>query len=71
MRPYVNPFDYINKTYNLSVKKGSKVIYQEGTPEQAEGEITGVEGAYLLIKMAGKKIAQPYHPTWALKHLPA
>lgn len=66
--PHQDPFQYINTTYKLKARRGARVIYKEGQPEQDDGEIVGVEGVYLLIKMSKTKIALPYHPTWEMKH---
>jgi hypothetical protein len=63
-------FDYINRTYGLSVKRGSRVRYTGGKQVERFGTVTGTEGAHLRICMDGDKYAQPYHPTWELEVLP-
>lgn len=71
----MSQFDYINRTYGLSVKRGSRVRYT-GDPagRVAGGElgtVTGVQGAHLMIRLDGHTGSQPYHPTWELEVLAA
>lgn len=70
----MSQFDYINRTYGLSVKRGSRVRYTgDAVARKAGGKlgtITGVEGAYLKIRIEGDSFSQPYHPTWELEVLP-
>lgn len=53
-----DPFDYINRTYGLTVRKGQRVTAY-GKP----GVVTGVNGAYVMIRRDGEKQARPHHPT--------
>lgn len=55
--------EYIRKTYGVPAKRGMKVI-----ADGKEGIITGVSGAYLLIKVDGARFSRPYHPTWHMKY---
>ena len=70
----MSAFDYINRTYGLSVKGGTRVRYTGSRAAKSvgglEGTVTGVESAYLLIRLDGAKSSQPYHPTWELEVLP-
>ena len=68
MRPDYDPFSYINRSYGLNAKKGSRVEYTGGADRQL-GTVTGVDGAHLMIRMDGQKAPRPYHPTWELRFL--
>jgi len=61
-------FDYIINAYNVPAKKGGRVEYTGG-PIPMQGEITGADGARLLIRLDGQKHARRYHPTWELRYL--
>lgn len=66
-------FDYINLTYGLSVKRGSRVRYTGSAAAKSAGgllgTVTGSMGAYLKVQLDGQKSSQPYHPTWELEVL--
>lgn len=56
---------YINHTYGIEAKVGSRVVYTGGeTPKN--GTVVGADQQYLKIKMDGEKQAGIYHPTWEL-----
>ena len=59
-------FEYINRTYNLNFKNGSRVVYTgDSVPEY--GTVVGTHDAYLEIKIDGDAEAECYHPTWKLQ----
>jgi hypothetical protein len=62
-----NEFDHINRSYQLEVELGSKVIYLGGQ-DPINGEVVGAKFARLIIKLENGKVAY-YHPTWKLKYL--
>ena len=66
-------FDYINRTYGLSVKRGTRVRYTgDDAARKAGGRlgtVTDTDGAHLRIRMDGDSFSQPYHPTWELEPL--
>ena len=62
-------FNYVNRTYGLSLKRGSRCIYTgDGRPR--EGTVTSTDGAYINIRFddAPRKVAGPFHPTWEMQH---
>lgn len=61
--------EYIRKTYGVPAKRGGRVRYT-GAKEPQLGTIVATDGAYLKIRLDGKKHALPYHPTWELEYLP-
>jgi hypothetical protein len=67
-------FDYINRTYGLSVKRGTRVRYTGSHAAKAlggrYGTVTSADGQYLMIQLDGTKASLPYHPTWELEILP-
>lgn len=67
-------FEYINRTYGLSVKRGSRVRYTGDCVGRRGGgklgTVRSVDGAYLMIRMDGESFVQRYHPTWELEILP-
>jgi hypothetical protein len=64
-------FAYINRTYNLSVKRGSRVEYTgDPTKGPRQGSVTSAAGAHLNIRFDGDtKSVGPFHPTWELRYL--
>lgn len=64
-------FDYINRNYQLSVKKGSRIAYT-GDKKMGRrlGTVTGTHGAHLMIRLDGDKNSFPFHPTWEIEHNP-
>lgn len=59
----VMSLEYIRKTYNVPAKRGAHVI-ANGEP----GVITGARGAYLRIRVEGRKKIGFYHPTWEMQY---
>jgi len=51
-------FEYVNKTYGLSVKRGDRV----SLPGSLFGRITSATH-YLNVRIDGRKFSVPYHPT--------
>ena len=72
--PSADAFDYINRTYGLSVKRGARVRYTGSTTAKElggrYGTVTGADGQYLMIRLDGTNAPLPYHPTWELEILP-
>lgn len=50
--------EYIRSTYGVPAKRGMRVTAY-GNP----GVITGAEGAYIMIRLDGKQVSLPHHPT--------
>ena len=57
-------FSYINKSYNLNIKKGSRVMYGS-----KPGTVIGARGAHVVIRLDGDKNTGLYHPKWNLTYL--
>lgn len=53
-----NDFQYIRDYYCVPAYKGVQV-----NAYGKEGIITGANGCYVMVRLAGEKIARPYHPT--------
>ncbi len=64
-------FDYIQRAYNVPAKFGGRVEYTGGNGTPQLGTITGVDEGYLLIKLDDAKRPGRFHPTYALRYLPA
>ncbi len=63
-------FEYINRAYRLSMRRGSAVEYtgDKGTPKR--GFVTSADGGYINIRFVGEKRTRgPFHPTWEMRHL--
>lgn len=56
--------EYIRKTYLVPAKRGVNVIANGDC-----GVITGARGAYLRIRVEGRKKTGFYHPTWQMQYL--
>jgi hypothetical protein len=67
----MSAFDYINRTYGLSLKRGSRVEYtgnRSKGPQQ--GVVASAAGGYINIRFDGtNKIVGPFHPTWEMRQL--
>ena len=57
-------FDYINKSYGLKIKRGTRVKMQG-----QEGKVTGVRNAHVLILFDDQKKSVPCHPTWEMEYI--
>ena len=58
-------FDYINRTYGLSLTKNCAVVKADGQ----RGQVACADGAHIHIRWDGAKSTQgPYHPTWELTY---
>jgi hypothetical protein len=57
-QPHVDQFQYIRDYYGVPAYSGVRV-----NAYGKEGVIVGAEGAYVMIRLDGDKIARPYHPT--------
>lgn len=62
-------FDYINSTYGLSIKRGSRVTYT-GDGRSRHGTVTSADGAHINVRFddAPRKTVGPLHPTWEMQH---
>lgn len=65
----MSAFDYINRNYGLSLRRGSRCVYT-GDGRRREGTVASADGAYINIRFddAPKKVAGPFHPTWELEY---
>ncbi len=62
-------FAYINKTYGLSLKRGSRVEYT-GDREVKRGTVTSAAGAHINVRFDGSAAsAGPFHPTWEMRQI--
>ena len=61
--------EYINRMYDLKIQVGGRIRYTGNPQNPLEGEVTGAQGAHVLIKLDGAKVAQPFHPTWEIEYL--
>ena len=57
--------EYIRNTYLVAAKRGTRVV-----ANGEAGVITGGRGAYLRIRIEGRKKTGFYHPTWEMQYLP-
>jgi hypothetical protein len=55
--------------YDLKIQVGGRIRYTGNPQNPLEGEVTGAQGAHVLIKLDGAKVAQPFHPTWEIEYL--
>lgn len=63
-------FDYINRTYGLNLKRGSRVEYTGGKVARL-GTVTSAAGAHINIRFDGETASVgPFHPTWEMRVLP-
>ncbi len=65
----MSKFDYINRTYGLQLKRGTRVEYTGGKfPRQ--GSVVSTDGQYINIRFDNStSIDGPYHPTWEMRAL--
>lgn len=58
-------FDYINRTYGLSIERGTPVVFEGDRP----GTVTRGSGQYIYILFKGDKRERgPFHPTWMMEY---
>lgn len=66
----MSEFDYINRTYSLSMCRGSRVEYTGDKAGPRQGVVTSASGAHINIRFDGdKKATGPFHPTWEMRQL--
>lgn len=67
----MSDFDYINRTYGLSLKRGSRIEYTGDQKKGAQqGTVTSAAGGYINVRFDGNtKSVGPFHPTWELRQL--
>ena len=56
-------FDYINNTYGLKVKKGTRILC---TYDNTRGTVVGADGGILKVAQDNGEVGKYsyYHPTW-------
>lgn len=60
---------WIRKHYAVpAAKRGARVRYT-GESKAELGTITSARGGHLWIRLDGRKLALPFHPTWELEYL--
>lgn len=70
----MSEFDYINKHYGLSIKRGSRVEYTGSAGREPRvGSVTSSDGAHIHIRFddSPKGPVGPFHPTWEMRYLDA
>lgn len=67
----MSQFDYINRHYGLSLKRGSRIEYTgDKKCGPRTGSVTSAMGAHIRIRFDGSPDAVgPFHPTWEIRHL--
>lgn len=65
----MSEFDYINRTYDLSIKRGSRVEYG-GDDDPKLGSVTHADGQYIFVRFDGSiRPRGPFHPTWKMRYI--
>ncbi len=64
-------FDYINRTYGLTLKRGSRVEYTGSRiTGPKRGAVTSAKGQYINVRFDGEaKSDGPFHPTWEMRQI--
>jgi len=63
-------FDYINRTYGLSLRRGSRIEYSGDKSGPRLGSVTSAAGQYINVRFDDTgSTAGPFHPTWSMRHL--
>lgn len=62
-------FDYINRHYGLSIKRGSRCIYDAGARAR-HGTVIATKGSYVRVRFddAPEKRPSTLHPTWKMRY---
>ncbi len=58
-----DPLSYVREMYHVPAYVGRRVVTHAG-----EGEITGGDGQYLLVRIDGRLIDDRFHPTWRMQY---
>lgn len=66
----MSTFDYINRTYGLSLKRGTRFVYTGDVGSLPwTGTVVSAEGHYINVRFDGfAKVVGPFHPTWELRY---
>lgn len=62
-------FDYVNHTYGLRLKRGTRCIYTgDGLPRL--GAVTSSNGSHIRVRFDDdpNRTAGPFHPTWEMEY---
>lgn len=63
-------FEYINRTYGLSLRRGSPVEYTGDKANPRRGVVTSAAGAHINVRFVGDERSRgPFHPTWEMRQL--
>jgi hypothetical protein len=66
----MSSFDYINRTYGLTLKRGSRVEYTANPLAPQQGTVTSARGQYISVRFDGEaKPSGPFHPTWEMRQI--
>lgn len=64
-------FRYINDTYGLHLKRGTRCVYTGGS-EPRRGVVVSTTGAHINIRFDdapdGNRVVGPFHPTWGMEY---
>lgn len=67
----MSSFDYINRTYGLTLKRGSRVEYTGSKTGPKQGTVTKAADGRVNILFDGETASVgPFHPTWELRQIP-
>lgn len=62
-------FAYINRTYGLTLRRGSRVEYT-GEGMGKRGTVTSADGAHVNVLFDGDTTpCGPFHPTWEMRQI--
>ena len=66
----IGAFDYVNRAYGLSLKRGSRVEYTANPSAPQQGTVTSASGQYINVRFDGDAKARgPFHPTWEMRQI--
>lgn len=62
-------FAYVNDTYGLHLKRGTRCVYTGGK-EPRPGVVISAAGSHINIRFndAPQRVVGPFHPTWEMQY---
>lgn len=69
----MSDFGYLNRSYGLNLKRGTRFEYT-GDPAKGaqQGVVVSADGAHVRLRFDSQtKVVGPFHPTWELRYLEA
>jgi hypothetical protein len=56
--------EYVRSHYPVDYRRGERLVFQAGTPQEQRGVLVSFPGQYLGVRFDGERHTTRLHPMW-------